>query len=198
MSIDQLIEEIEVYIDNCKTAGMLGGGSMIKVNREDLLAMLEELKNQLPGDLKESQSIIATRDSIIAQAREKSDRIMADAAREAGVMVDDNEIVNLAKMRADEIINNANARANEIVNSAKESAGLLTTSTLEYTQQVLDGLSYMYDEMIEKEQSNFETLISSLSEKRAQIRENKNEIDLQLSMGGKTSRSRADFEGSEA
>ena len=34
MNIDQLIDEIEVYIDNCKTTGVLSGGSMIKVNRE--------------------------------------------------------------------------------------------------------------------------------------------------------------------
>ena len=43
MNIDQLIDEMEVYIDNCKTTGMLSGGSMIKVNREELLAMLDEL-----------------------------------------------------------------------------------------------------------------------------------------------------------
>ena len=40
MTMEQLIDEIEVYIDNCKTAGVLSGGSMIKVNREELLAML--------------------------------------------------------------------------------------------------------------------------------------------------------------
>ena len=33
MNVDQLIEEIEVYIDTCKTTGVLSGGSMIKVNR---------------------------------------------------------------------------------------------------------------------------------------------------------------------
>ena len=39
MSIEELIEEIEVYVDNCKTAGVLSSGSMIKINREELLAM---------------------------------------------------------------------------------------------------------------------------------------------------------------
>ena len=31
MSIEELIEEIEVYVDNCKTAGVLSSGSMIKI-----------------------------------------------------------------------------------------------------------------------------------------------------------------------
>ena len=33
MSIEELIEEIEVYVDNCKTAGVLSSGSMIKINK---------------------------------------------------------------------------------------------------------------------------------------------------------------------
>lgn len=44
MSIEELIEEIEVYVDNCKTAGVLSSGSMIKINREELLAMLDEVR----------------------------------------------------------------------------------------------------------------------------------------------------------
>ena len=57
MNIDQLIDEIEVYIDNCKTTGVLSGGSMIKVNREELLAMLDELRTQLPRELAERKKI---------------------------------------------------------------------------------------------------------------------------------------------
>ena len=47
MSIEELIEEIEVYVDNCKTAGVLSSGSMIKINREELLAMLDEVRTRL-------------------------------------------------------------------------------------------------------------------------------------------------------
>ena len=75
MNIDQLIDEMEVYIDNCKTTGMLSGGSMIKVNREELLAMLDELRAQLPRELAESRQIIETRESIITDARAKAEYI---------------------------------------------------------------------------------------------------------------------------
>ena len=55
MSIEELIEEIEVYVDNCKTAGVLSSGSMIKINREELLAMLDEVRTRLPKELAESR-----------------------------------------------------------------------------------------------------------------------------------------------
>lgn len=43
MTVEQLIDEIEVYIDNCRTTGVLGGGSMIKV------AIRLVLQKMLPG-----------------------------------------------------------------------------------------------------------------------------------------------------
>ena len=93
MSIEELIEEIEVYVDNCKTAGVLSSGSMIKINREELLAMLDEVRTRLPKELAESRQIIKSKESIIADAKARAERIVKDAAKEAGVMIDDNEIV---------------------------------------------------------------------------------------------------------
>ena len=69
MNIDQLIDEMEVYIDNCKTTGMLSGGSMIKVNREELLAMLDELRAQ-----------VASLYGAWRGTRLQLDRLLADAA----------------------------------------------------------------------------------------------------------------------
>ncbi len=194
MNIDQLIEEIEVYVDNCKTTGVLSGGSMIKVNREELLAMLDELKAQLPRELSESRQVLRTRDSIIADARAKADRIVQDAAKEAGVMIDDNEIVALANMRAEEIVSDAEKRADEVFGRARESARSLQTGALQYTQKMLGGLEYMYSTMIEDERKYFDSVLSKLREEHRQIVEDKQEIDLQLGHGARTARSREDLD----
>ena len=197
MNIDQLIEEIEVYVDNCKSAGMLGGGSMIKLNREERLAMLEELRTQLPKELSESRQVLKTRESIIADARSKADRIVQDAAAEAGIMIDDNEIVNLANMRAEEIIKNAQDEADDIMAKARESARALQTGALEYTQSMMGGLEYMYSNMVEQEKQYFNSVIAKLQEEHKQILEDKHEIDLQLGYGTRTARSKEDFEKKE-
>lgn len=42
MDSAKLLEEIEIYIDNCKTAGVLSSGNMIKVNREELSQCLKK------------------------------------------------------------------------------------------------------------------------------------------------------------
>ncbi len=197
MNIDQLIEEIEVYVDNRKSTGMLSGGSMIKINREEMLAMLDELRTQLPGELAESRQVVKTRDSIIADARAKADRIVQDAAAEAGVMIDDNEIVALAKMRADELVQQAEAQAEEILSQARENARALQTGALQYTQNMLSGLEYMYSNIVEQEKQYFDSVVAKLKDEHRQIVEDKREIDMQLGYGTKGARSREDFERRE-
>ena len=197
MNVDQLIEEIEVYIDTCKTTGVLSGGSMIKVNREELLAMMDELRTQLPRELAESRQIIETRESIIADAKAKAERIVQDAAKEAGVMIDDNEIVALANMRAEELVKNAQNEADDIIGRARETSRTLQTGALQYTQNMLSRLEYMYNSIIDQEKQYFDSVITKLRDEHRQIQEDKHEIDLQLGNGARSARSKEDFEKKE-
>ena len=191
MSIEELIEEIEVYVDNCKTAGVLSSGSMIKINREELLAMLDEVRTRLPKELAESRQIIKSKESIIAE------RIVKDAAKEAGVMIDDNEIVALANMRADSIVKDAQKAADELNGKARETAREVQTGALQYTQNMLEGLEYMYSTIIKEEKEYFNSVLEKLKSEHKQIVADKQEIDLQLGAGIRTGRRKEDFEKKE-
>ena len=183
MSIEELIEEIEVYVDNCKTAGVLSSGSMIKINREELLAMLDEVRTRLPKELAESRQIIK--------------RIVKDAAKEAGVMIDDNEIVALANMRVDSIVKDAQKAADELNGKARETAREVQTGALQYTQNMLEGLEYMYSTIIKEEKEYFNSVLEKLKSEHKQIVADKQEIDLQLGAGIRTGRRKEDFEKKE-
>ena len=187
MSIEELIEEIEVYVDNCKTAGVLSSGSMIKINREELLAMLDEVRTRLPKEL----------ESIIADAKARAERIVKDAAKEAGVMIDDNEIVALANMRADSIVKDAQKAADELNGKARETAREVQTGALQYTQNMLEGLEYMYSTIIKEEKEYFNSVLEKLKSEHKQIVADKQEIDLQLGAGIRTGRRKEDFEKKE-
>lgn len=193
MDSAKLLEEIEIYIDNCKTAGVLSSGNMIKVNREELIAMLEEVRMRLPKEIAESKRIVKTKDSIIADARAKAQRIMQDAAKEAGVMIDDQEIVSMANMRADSIVSEAQKEADELNGRARE----VQTGALKYTQNMLEGLEYMYSTIIKEEKEYFNSVLEKLKEGHKQIVADKQEIDMQLNAGIRTGRRKEDFEKKE-
>lgn len=197
MNIEQLINEIEVYVENCRSAGVLGGGSMIRVNREELLAMLDELRAQIPGEVAESRQIIRTKETILSDARSKAERIVSDAAQEAGTMIDNNEIVNLANMRAESIEEEAKKNADQVTAEANENAREVQIGALAYTRNLLEGLEDMYKSMISTEREYFNAVIAKLEEEHKTILENKHEIDLQLDAGPKSTRSKEDFEKKE-
>ena len=197
MDSAKLLEEIVIYIDNCKTAGVLSSGNMIKVNREELIAMLEEVRMRLPKEIAESKRIVKTKDSIIADARAKGQRIMQDAAKEAGVMIDDQEIVSMANMRADSIVSEAQKEADELNGRAREAAREVQTGALKYTQNMLEGLEYMYSTIIKEEKEYFNSVLEKLKEGHKQIVADKQEIDMQLNAGIRTGRRKEDFEKKE-
>lgn len=197
MDSANLLEEIIIYIDNCKTAGVLSNGSMVKVNREELISMLEEVRDLLPKEIAESKRIVRTKDKIIADARARAQRIMQDAAKEAGVMIDDQEIVSMANMRAEDIVARAQKEADEVSTSARDTAKEVQIGALKYTQSMLEGLEYMYGTIIKEEKEYFNSVLDKLKKEQKQIAADKQEIDMQLNAGIRTGRTKEDFEKKE-
>ena len=193
----KLLEEIAIYIDNCKTAGVLSSGSMIKVNREELISMLDEVRNLLPKEIAESRRIVRNQDKIIADAKSRAERIMQNAAKEAGGMVDDQEIVSMANMRAEDILSRAQKDASEVSGSARETAREVQIGALKYTQNMLEGLEYMYSTIIKEEKEYFNSVLEKLKKEQKQIMADKQEIDMQLNAGIRTGRTKEDFEKKE-
>ena len=72
--IEQIIEEIEEYIDrDCKFQPL--STTKIIVNKEHLDELLRELRMKTPDEIKRYQKIIANRDAILADAKAKADAI---------------------------------------------------------------------------------------------------------------------------
>ena len=68
--IEQIIEEIEEYIDrDCKFQPL--STTKIIVNKEHLDELLRELRMKTPDEIKRYQKIISNRDAILADAQGK-------------------------------------------------------------------------------------------------------------------------------
>lgn len=67
--MEQIIEEIEEYIDNCKYQPL--SSTKIVVNKDELEELLTELKMKTPEEIKRYQKIISNKEAILADARQK-------------------------------------------------------------------------------------------------------------------------------
>ena len=68
--IEQLISDIESYIDTCKYYPL--SNVKIIVNKEQLEDMLTELRLKTPDEVKKYQKILSNKDAILADAKEIS------------------------------------------------------------------------------------------------------------------------------
>ena len=75
--IEQIIDEIEEYIDNCKPHNF--SSSKIVVNRDEIDELLTELRMKTPEEIKRYQKIISNQEAILADAKAKAEAIIAQA-----------------------------------------------------------------------------------------------------------------------
>ena len=139
--IEQIITEIEDYIDSCKYQPL--SNAKILVNKEEIEELLVELRLRIPEEIKKYQKIISNQDAILQEARSQADAMVAEATAQTNELVNEHEIMQRAYSEANSIIEQANAQAQAIVDSAVIEANNIRQSSVQYTDhyQTLHGRS---------------------------------------------------------
>ena len=73
------------------------------IERDRVLDMLDEIIAQLPAELKQSRTIVESRNELISQARREAESIIRQAHEQAQQMVSQEAIYNEAKRRSEEL-----------------------------------------------------------------------------------------------
>lgn len=96
------------------------GNEKCIIERDKALALLEDIKAQLPVELAESKRLVSARDEFITNARREAESVRRAAEEHARHMVEEQEIVRVAKARAAELVANAETRSKELRRAANE------------------------------------------------------------------------------
>lgn len=171
--IEQLIDEIYEYMENCKPVKF--SNSKVAVQKEEMYDLLDELRLKVPDEIKRCQKMIANRDAIISDAENKAVEIENAAKARAQKLVSESEIMQQAFYQANELVQNANDQARAIMDEANFEANRIREASLEYTNDMLaelqDNLTSSYevirnraDAMLEAMQQNLETVIANRME----------------------------------
>ena len=83
--IEQLISEIEEYIDSCKSQAL--SKSKIIVNKEEMEELLVELRMRIPDEITKYQKIISQQQTILNDDRSQSDAMLSEAKAQADAMI---------------------------------------------------------------------------------------------------------------
>ena len=164
--LHEMIDDIEVLIDEAKPARFSPG--KIIIDRDVLVTVIEELRKQIPGEVERSHKIVLNKETILEDARIQAQNIIDQAAKEAGDLIDGNEIVEMAKMRADEIEASANSHAKAVIQSANEEADQVRLGALQYTKEIMEDVQGYVSSVREAQQSVFGQLMDTLNSRKLQ------------------------------
>ena len=136
--IEQMIDEIEEYIDSCKPQAF--SSAKIVVNKEEIEELLNELREKTPKEIERYQKIISNKEAILADAQTKADSIIAKAQIKTDQLVSEHQIMQQAYAQADEVVVAAQRQAQDIVDSATNEANNIRIGAMQYTDDILRNL----------------------------------------------------------
>ena len=173
--IEQLIGEIEEYIDGCKFQPL--SNTKILVNKEELEELLVELRLRIPDEIKQYQKIISNQDAILQEARSQADAMVAEATAQTNELVNEHEIMQRAYEAANQVIEDANNQAQTIVDAAVRDADNIRQGAVQYTQDMLKSVENIINHTMEGAQGRFDSFMSSLKSSYDIVSANRAELD---------------------
>jgi F0F1-type ATP synthase membrane subunit b/b' len=128
------IEELQVLIEEAKSVPL---SSSAVVNREEILDLLGQLKEEVPEEIRQARWMTRDRDELAARARKEAERIVQEAREQRDRLLTRTEIVHAA-----------NREAERITDEAKDRAAKIRLQAEDYVDQKLAGFEILLNKTL--------------------------------------------------
>ena len=116
MTLDELLEQFDEVLDS----GIKIPGKKTVVDIEKLRAVVDDIRLNIPSEIKQARGIVADRADIITTAKREADGIIRTAEEKAKAMVAQEEIVKMAQGKSREMRRAAQDFVDDIMRRADE------------------------------------------------------------------------------
>lgn len=90
------------------------GNEKCIIERDKALGLLDDLKAQLPVELHEAKRLVNARDEFVGSAKREAESIRRTAEEEARRMVEQQEVLRVARQQAEELMLTAETKSREV------------------------------------------------------------------------------------
>lgn len=172
--IEQKIEDIYGFVESCKMQSF--STTKVIVPKNDLYDLLDDLRRDVPEEIKRYRKMLNQRDAILEDAERKAAAILADAKEQYNALVEEHSIMQEAYQQAEETVRQANEEAEAIVASARKQADEIGNGAIYYTTDMLNMAEKVISQAYESTVNNSKALETALSGYLDIIRRNKAEL----------------------
>lgn len=133
-NVESILEMMTELLDNAWSIPLSGGKSAIDAER--FHEMIQDIRLRMPEEIAKAREIVNDRRTILDDAKKEAEMTTRVAEERARKLVDHDEIVKQAQMKANEILSAAQLQVREL----KKATGEYVDSVLQQTEEQL-GLS---------------------------------------------------------
>lgn len=139
-SVD-IIELLDILYGMVTEAwGVPLGNDKCIIEREKAVEIINEIKTNLPSALSEAKRLVAARDEFIGNAKREAEAMRKSAEERARAMVEEQEVVRVARTKSAEMISSAEAKSKELRRIASDYVDEIMSNTEKSVSEALSKL----------------------------------------------------------
>ena len=110
-SVNDLVAELRHMVESARPLPLSADS---RINKEDVLALVDELQNNMPDEIRSARWLLKEREEFRSKMKREGDEIVALARNRAEQMVQRTQVVKAAEARARKVIETAEAEARRL------------------------------------------------------------------------------------
>jgi len=111
MDLQARLHQVEELVRNARSMPL---SSSVLVSRQELLELIEGMREVLPEELKQARWVVKDREETLEKARREAEDILAQARTERSRLVSKTEVIRAANREADRIVEEAKESARQM------------------------------------------------------------------------------------
>ena len=111
MDISARLQQLEELITAAKSMPL---SSSVLVNREEVLELVQEMREALPEEIKQARWVVKDREQLLAKARRDAEDIVQQALQEQARLVSREEVVQESMREAERIVAEAREQGRQL------------------------------------------------------------------------------------
>ena len=115
MNVEELLDLMDETLEAGSAVPFTSSKRVVDVDR--MRDIIDEVRNNMPDEVRESKKIVNDREQIVKNARIEAEGIIQQAEERARTLVSEQEIVKESQRRAAEIMSAAQTQSRELSNS---------------------------------------------------------------------------------
>jgi vacuolar-type H+-ATPase subunit H len=115
-----LAARLQQLEDLVKEAKSMPLSSSALVNRDEVLALIAEMRESLPEEIKQARWVVRDREELLAKARKEAEQIVADAEKEQLRIASEDAVVERARKEGERIVAEAEEEGRRIRGEAED------------------------------------------------------------------------------